>query len=200
MHHKKPILPPHEIPTLVDEAGNFKSKDDKGWINPDEIAKEWEQQILRTAEAIGAKPTHIDTHHGRHRIPELTPIYLKLAAKYGIPVRGGEYIGQVDGSSQGVRSSSFCTSKWTGQNQGIESLKETIQENSGLAKDGVLEVVTHPGFCDDELIASSSWNIVRENDHNVLMDLAKDGWLKQMGFNLVRYPDMAIPASHAPHV
>ena len=47
-----------------------------------------------------------------------------------------------------------------------------------LVGEGTLEICTHPGFCDEELIASSSWNVVREVDHSVLYSLAKEKWFK----------------------
>ncbi len=190
MHHKRPLLPPAEIPTLVDATGFFKPKDHADWINPDEVEREWDRQIVRSAEALGRTPTHIDTHHGRHRLPQLTPVYLKLAAKYGIPARGGEYDGQIDSTRTGVKTSTFCTKTWTGQNKDSESLKWDILRNLDLIDKGVLEVVTHPGFCDDDLMASSGWNTVRENDHNVLLELARSGWLGEMDIKLVRYPDL----------
>lgn len=190
-NHSKPLSAPHEIPTLVDSSGNFKPKDHTDWINPKEIELEWERQIIKTSEALGRKPTHLDSHHGRHRIPELTPVYFKLAKKYGIPVRGGKSVHEIDGSSLGVKSSTLCDTDWTGQNKNLDNLKQIILDKISKVDDGILEIVSHPGFCDDELIASSSWNTVRENDHKVLMELAKEGWLQKNDIKLIQYSELS---------
>jgi predicted glycoside hydrolase/deacetylase ChbG (UPF0249 family) len=189
-HHKKPLSHPSEIPSLVDENGFFKSHECDDPINPDEIELEWERQIVKVSEILGHKPSHIDSHHGIHREPECTSVYLKLAAKYEIPVRGGRHIGQIDGSDIGVQSSTLCLSNWTGQNEPLSFLKSRIEEALPQVGDGVLEVVAHPGYLDDDLLKSSDWNSVRENDHDVLRQLAKSKWLKDNNIDLISFSEL----------
>lgn len=188
-HHKKTLSPPSEIPSLVDKNGFFKSRECDDPINPDEIELEWERQIVRVSEILGHKPSHIDSHHGIHREPECTSVYLKLAAKYEIPVRGGRHFGQIDGSNIGVPSTALCISDWTGQNEPLSFLTSSIEKALPTVGDGVLEIVAHPGYLDDDLIKSSSWNSVRENDHIVLSQMAESKWLNQNNIELVSFPD-----------
>ncbi len=189
-YHNKPLSRPQEIPSLVDEKGVFYMLKYTNNVNPDEIELEWERQIIRTAEALGETPSHMDSHQGWHRVPELMPIYFKLATKYNIPVRGGVYLNQVDGSEFGVKSTALCLNAWSGKNNDLDNLKQSILDKRDKMQTGVLEITTHPGFCDDELIKSSSWNTVRENDHKVLMELAEEGWLQKQGFNLIHFSDL----------
>lgn len=189
-HHRSPLSPPSEIPTLVEGTGGFKPKDHGEWINPDEVALEWERQIVATAEALGCAPSHLDSHHGVHRIPHLIPVYLELASKYGLCARGGQVLGQIDGTRYGVRTSDICTSLWTGQNGTVESFEKMVKESLPLVGEGALEICTHPGFCDDQLMQSSSWNTVRESDYRVLDSLARSGWLHANNISLDRFQNV----------
>ncbi len=188
----KPLSPPHEVPSLIDPVtGFFKPKEAQDDLDPEDVAREWTRQIERVADALQTKPTHLDTHHGRHRLPHLTPVYLKLAAQYDLPVRGGITRGQINGAAFGVRSSALCVNNWSGQNKTSDALKSMLLEAAQTARDGeVLELVCHPAYCDDALSAISSWNTVRENDRCVLEALAQEGWLEKNQIRLVRYPKL----------
>jgi predicted glycoside hydrolase/deacetylase ChbG (UPF0249 family) len=82
------VLPATEIPSLLDENGNFyASVEEVGQhADPVEVEKEVRAQIDK-AIAYGIQPTHIDTHMGSVMAkPELIQIYLKLGLEYKIPV------------------------------------------------------------------------------------------------------------------
>lgn len=187
-HHKTPLSDPEEIPSLVDENGKFKHRDCEDPIAPDEIALEWERQIIKTMEALDGKPSHLDCHHGVHRKPHLTSVYFDLAQKYGFSVRGDETIIKI-GQARNIKTTAFLEKEWTGQNEPLGFLQQKITDAFEKTPEGVVEIVAHPGFCDEDLIKSSPWNTVRENDHNVLIELAQSGWLKEQGIELVRHPD-----------
>jgi len=140
---------------------------------------------------LGQTPSHLDSHHGVHRKPDLTPVYLKLAKKYNIPVRGGRTVGQIDGSYLGVQSTSLCSIEWTGKFNDLDFLKQSIMNGfDQLSKGQVLEICTHPGFCDDDLMSSSSWNECRENDYNVLLELSQTTWLEDNNIELIHFEDL----------
>ncbi len=190
-YHRKPLSNPSAIPTLVNDDGLFKELDNADWVNPNEIELEWEAQILKTCDVLSHSPSHLDSHHGIHREESLTPTYLKLAKKYNVPVRGGRNYGQIDGTSISVPSTSLCSVNWTGKNKTLEDLKISILKSfENLPIDAVLEICTHPGFCDDELIKSSSWNICRENDFQCLLKLSQSSWLQDNDIKLIRFNDL----------
>ena len=189
-HHNRPLSPASEIPTLVDAHGYFKPIYHEDWVNPDEVRLEWERQIIKTAEVLGHKPSHMDSHHGTHRRESLTPIYLELAAKYKIPVRGGWTLNQVDGSKLGVKSSALSNSDWTGQNKSLQELKISVLQLINSLNEGVPEIVVHPGFYDEELRVSSTWNEVRQNDYQILKELHEEKWLQSQGINLISFADL----------
>jgi hypothetical protein len=80
-----PVLPPEEVPSLVDSRGRFRKE---FWRAPlwkkDEVKKEWRAQIARLLGA-GLHPTHLDSHHHTHLWPGLTGLVSELAAEFGIP-------------------------------------------------------------------------------------------------------------------
>jgi len=188
--HKHPLSPAKDIPSLVDQNGDFKSVDEFEEVNPDEVRLEWDRQIMATIDALETMPNHLDSHHHRHRIPGLVPVFLELAAKYGLPVRAGLKQGEVDGSSLGVKSTKALLNDWSGYDLDIDVLKSMIENEVSVLDGGVLDIITHPGFCDEELVKSSDWNTVRENDYNVLLALAREGWLTKKGIRLIGYENL----------
>jgi len=191
-HHKKALSDPKKIPSLVDETGCFKETGDaiKQMFNAEDIRKEWELQVEKFMDIFGHKPSHLDSHHGVHRVSHIKPVYYELAKKLGVPVRGGKAIGQIDGSAYGVISSAWCEGTWTGQEEPLSVLQEKILAGFNLVNNGVVELVCHPGFCDDELVAASSWNTVRENDYKILLQMARENWLSGVGIDLIKYPHL----------
>lgn len=188
--HKTPLSPPADIPSLVDSSGEFKPRDHGDWINPAEVKLEWSRQIEKVGETLGHTPSHLDSHHGCHRYPELTPVYLELAKHYQIPVRGGQELGQIDSSAYGVDCSALAISEWTGRNKDLTHLKHYITEHLALVDSKPLELVVHPGFCDEDLMSASAWNTVRENDYEVLKSLAKENWLKENSIHLLGFEEL----------
>ena len=81
----QPVLPPEQVPSLVDRSGRFRRQ---FWraplLPPGQVEAEWRAQILRLLEA-GLKPTHLDSHHHIHLWPPFTAIICRLARELGIP-------------------------------------------------------------------------------------------------------------------
>jgi predicted glycoside hydrolase/deacetylase ChbG (UPF0249 family) len=155
------------------------------------VLLEWRRQIETVASLLGEPPTHLDSHHGAHRLPQLIPVYLELATEFRLAVRGGTTIGQIDTAPLGIKSSAVSVNTWTGRGLGLADLKTTIFENLSRVEPGAaVEIVTHPGFCDAELESASGLNTQRENDHAVLLELSRDPWLRESHIRLVRYPSL----------
>ena len=94
----RPLLPPTEIPSLVDEDGHFhtqgaipshpstKLRTGPERIDRDELKAELRTQIERFR-ASGRQPDHLDCHHFIHLYPPFFAIYVELAEEYGLPIR-----------------------------------------------------------------------------------------------------------------
>lgn len=85
----RPILNPKEVPTLVDENGNFlnhdwhlnnaNSSDDQ--LNYEEVYKEFQAQMDRFIELNAKLPTHIDSHHFISSLPRIHECTKKTDSK-----------------------------------------------------------------------------------------------------------------------
>jgi predicted glycoside hydrolase/deacetylase ChbG (UPF0249 family) len=77
----RPIADPKDVPTLVDENGefHFQSCND----NLDELALELGLQIERVQQLVPTV-THIDSHQNRHLWPKFFKVFIAVGKKYGI--------------------------------------------------------------------------------------------------------------------
>jgi hypothetical protein len=188
----KPLAPTTEIPSLVDPiSGNFKDPRIGPPPIPKQVETEWRLQISTAIDLLGGLPTHLDSHHGVHRIPELFEIYRRLADELGIPMRGA-----TSGTIRNVikkdhlKATVAIVNDWTGRFLDATNLKdqiESVSENN--PKEIVMELVSHPGHNDSCLESVSSLSAARENDHAVLLNLAKQNWWTNAGYKLITYKD-----------
>lgn len=86
----KPVLPPSEIPSLVDDNGDFFSYDElrsryrKCLISNDDIVKELKAQYNRFVEVCG-EPDYWNTHQNTHVDFRIFQLFVDTAKKLGIP-------------------------------------------------------------------------------------------------------------------
>lgn len=88
--HGRPLSPPLEVQTLVDDQGRFCGsihrflaryllfRLDKG-----HLAREWERQVQRALDD-GLRPTHLNSHYHVHLLPGFFDIAVALARRFGI--------------------------------------------------------------------------------------------------------------------
>jgi chitin disaccharide deacetylase len=90
LNEHPPALPASEIPTLVEENGEFRSRGQqflKMAVDArmaDDIFREWDAQIRKVL-AAGIKPDHMDGHGHCHAHPRVARVLVALAERYGIP-------------------------------------------------------------------------------------------------------------------
>ena len=184
----KPILNADKVPSLVDSKGYFLAQADPETTNLEELALEWEAQINLAYDLFGVKPNHMDTHYHVHMQSIFTPIFLKLADKYSLPVRGGFNPSLKQGLS--IKHTGPVDDRWSGQELDIYELKKNILESLEKSEGGIAEMVVHPGASDKELENISSWTIVRENDYKCLLELAQTGWFAENNIQLVTHSEL----------
>jgi hypothetical protein len=187
-----PLSPINEVASLVDLiSGKFKDPRSGAPVNPEEVEREWRLQITAARDLLGGLPTHLDTHHGVHRIPELFEIYRKLANELDIPIRGAT-AGVIKNTIKDhhLKATVAIIREWTGRGLDAQILKDQIDAViSNNPEENVLEVITHPGYSDPYLESVSSLSNFRENDHSILLELAQRDWWKIAGYTLVSYRD-----------
>jgi hopanoid biosynthesis associated protein HpnK len=87
-----PILPPHRVPSLVEDDGRFRTSWKpfivaclRGRVALEEVERELTAQIDRIR-SEGVRLTHLDAHKHVHAFPPIFRIVARLAERSGIPV------------------------------------------------------------------------------------------------------------------
>lgn len=160
-----PVLPPSEVPSLVDEQGRLPAKPDGlAGAAPEQIQAEIEAQFDRFRQLTDRLPTHLDSHHHSHRLPVVCKPLIQLAKQWQLPVRMASP--QV---SQSLRQAAIATTDafvedFFGDDATLEVFLRILEE----LEPGVTEVMCHPAHIDDELRLSSSYVDDREAELVVL--------------------------------
>ncbi|SFM14445.1 hypothetical protein SAMN04487943_108186 [Gracilibacillus orientalis] len=165
----KPLHP--NVSSLIDAQGYFKFTNQFRNFNlPDlnDVKKEWKAQIegfLQTGLALH----HIDSHHHIHGWEPLKEVVIQLATEYKVPVR---YTDSLKDQPEILLTNSL----WLGfYSEGIyndifKQLKHKNQQS--------IEVMTHPGFADLDLVNVSSYTATREEEIKILCQLDPPSWVK----------------------
>jgi chitin disaccharide deacetylase len=157
----KPLL--QDVPSLVDEGGNFKSLSSfkSGMdISLVELEREWTAQIERFL-ASGLSLTHMDSHHHVHTLEEFLPVIQNLAKKYNVPFRtnGSETIKGVEAFSD-ICLFDFYADGVT--NDYFKKLSERLEDGKKV------EVMCHPAYMDNILLTGSSYSFNRLKELEIL--------------------------------
>lgn len=161
----------NDVPSLVDEAGTFYRpatfRSGDAIADVAELYKEWDTQIQTVMDA-GINPTHLDSHHHAHTLNEHhLEVFLKLADKYDLPVRGNFDLDQMEHSS---KTTTYFEPAFDGvgvlpekeQEVYLESLYEKIKENEST------EVMCHVGYVDEFLSKNSTFVDLRVEQVGIL--------------------------------
>ena len=212
----RPILPPERVPTLVDGEGNFLARD--LWllrieeVDLAQLKAELRAQIERFMERRG-RPTHLDCHHFVHVYPLFFALIVELAAEYGLPMRvpfgrNWEAMAAQDAGrfglspeqaremvrrdielvrSSGVPHPDHFVAEFFGQgNIEVENLLDILAR----LEDGITELMTHPGYADQELRRSSRYVEERGRELASLTDPRVREAIEELGIELVNYEEV----------
>jgi chitin disaccharide deacetylase len=175
----KAVLPPAEIPSLVDAAGRFLQTPIslccnllRKRVDLNHLSREFSAQIER-AFAAGLRPTHLNSEQHVHMYPPIFACVVQLAEKYGI--RAVRWTGQYPRAGSLIRWSrrfhkdllvNLCASLCRKQLKGsavmsndyfyglMETGSLTAEVFRGILlrlKDGVTEIMCHPGYVGQDL-------------------------------------------------
>ncbi|MDR4946462.1 chitin disaccharide deacetylase [Neobacillus cucumis] len=157
----RPLL--SDVPSLVDNEGNFRKLNDlreNRDFNLEEVEREWTAQIEKFL-SNGVKLTHFDSHHHVHTIPELLPVVQRLSQKYDLPVRRA-----AEHAVEGVPAFSDV---FLFDFYGETATLDYFNQISNRVPDGsVVEIMTHPGYLDTEILKGSTYNTDRVKETQIL--------------------------------
>ena len=192
-----PLLPPAQVPSLVDAQGKFLALSEfqtrAATIAAMQAHAEWRAQIEKFVDTLGREPDHLDSHHHTsYFTPALFETMLELATEYHCAIRlpwSVDAAPAEDAPTRAVRQllqasavahpARLATSFYD-QGATRENLREIMQS----LNDGITEVMCHPGYVDAEL-ASSSYNVQREREVGILTNLDVKARVKELGIELV---------------
>jgi hypothetical protein len=198
----KPLLPVAQVPTLVDRDGVFLKLERLTSIlpsvNPDELRAEWRAQIEKFL-STGATLDHLDSHHHTSYLnEEVFRLMLDIAFEYKVPIRSPYpvptptiaprssvlFVARVL-QAKPVSSPRFFVNSF--YDSGATSIN-LLQILSRLL-DGVSEIMTHPGYVDDEILSNSSYNRQREAELAILTSDEVKKAIAANGITLATFAD-----------
>lgn len=158
-----PILPKEEIPLLVLENGKVKDMR-KELITPEvkeQIKKEFTAQI-ESFYLHKMVPTHLDSHHHIHMLEGINEVVKELANKYNLPTRAFNFNESINADE--LRTPNFLDCAFYGPRVSTENLLNILTKNN----QGIVEIMVHPGYVDQELIEISIYNDKRKEELDIL--------------------------------
>jgi len=172
-----PVLPADQVPTLVNAQGQFLklSQLDEAYpkFNPTELKAEWRAQIEKFL-ATGAPLDHFDSHHHSSYFTEFgMSIMLDLANEYGVAIRRPralEYTGDRFEFTERVLADkkTRCPDQAVGSFYDEGVTLENLLNILNSLREGVTEMMSHPGYIDEEILRDSSYNRQREKELEIL--------------------------------
>lgn len=180
-----PCCAPGEVPSLVDADGRFpRKRKDLGRPDPREVEREWEAQ-LALLRSLGIAPSHLDSHHHVHRQPGLFEVFVRMAVRHGLPARGGGPLWAGALRHQGVPTADvFCDAFYDGALDVDHLLAAAGSAAQRTPEGGTVELMSHPGYVDDDLRAQSIYVEPRERELATLCSPELPARLEKLGLVL----------------
>lgn len=182
-----------KVPSLIQSDGSF--RDARAATHPlsvDEVEVEWRAQISVASDLLGCTPSHLDSHHGMHRRPELTKLYLLLGQELGIPVRGGSAFIMPHANGFSSITTDSILREWTTKGEdeiGLGARLSALLEAEPASRS--VEVVAHPGFVDADLHVASSLVGPREIERLALQRFASVSAIASRHIRRASYSELA---------
>ena len=197
-----PISGRSEVPTLLAPDGYLPLlTDGVEKTNPREVERELRAQI-DLARRSGVNITHLDSHMGAlFRAEAPFNVYLGLGQSYGLPVLLERASLPVPHRRRRGPSARGASRSWTA----CCRWDRVYRESSGSTRTrtmlaplgpGVYELILHLGYDDDEMRGATfdhpDWGAAwRQWDFDLVRSAEFRDWLKQQGFQLITWRELA---------
>lgn len=170
-----------ECKSLIKPNGNFY----KPLENPnqddfceEEIYQEFLAQYLMFVKQLGKKPTHVDSHlYAHQKYEKAKSAVIRLAKEKDIPVRALDI--------EGYRPTKFLDFfKYKSGDDLFAIFKDNLPN---IMEHEICELMVHPGYIDDFLLESSTYNLPRAEEIDVLTSTRLKQLIKDNNINLVNF-------------
>jgi predicted glycoside hydrolase/deacetylase ChbG (UPF0249 family) len=195
-----PVLPAELVPSLVGDDGKFPARR-KMICNPraEEILAEWQAQLECLLRA-GVSPTHMDTHHHVHGLPDVFPAFCELAKRYSLPARALHRDMTYGLRAAGVACIGQTLTAWYGGELSVRTLLQVLEEGTHECPEAEnFELMCHPGLADKSLSLLSRYVDGREVELATLCKANLQQELAEAGFCLSHILPSSIPANREVH-
>jgi len=216
----RPVLPPAEVPSLVDEAGRFWTqhalREQLERIDRKELRREFEAQIAAFRQH-GREPTHLDCHHFLHIYPPYFEVIADVAQAARLPIRLPFLITpqEHDALVPALAKQYHVTparirtmiqldlalvrerglrhpDRFIGGFFGRKALTAAnLKRILVTVQDGLTELMVHPGFPDHELLDSSGYVDERMVELTILVSDEVKEAITKLGIELVDFSVLA---------
>ncbi|HEY3124199.1 MAG TPA: ChbG/HpnK family deacetylase [Thermoanaerobaculia bacterium] len=135
-------------------------------IPEEEIRREIEAQIALFEKLAGRPPTHLDSHHHSALHVSVQPVFAAVALERGLPVRAANSRARGQLRESGLHIPDYFIESFYGSGATAENLRFVLAH----LREGVSELMCHPGYPDEALLAGSSYAREREQEVAALCD------------------------------
>ncbi len=187
----RPLADIARLRSLVDEDGKFLRATEllRRDIDREEALLEYRTQYEKARELLGREPTHLDTHHWVHDHPALEWAIGELARKTGAAARIHSDEQRDRLRSRGVRTPDHFAREFQYEgNVGVEPLLDLLERIA--RRDGVTELMCHPGETDAALVTRSGYARERPTELATLTDGRVRAAVKELGITLATFADV----------
>lgn len=154
----------------------------------EEIERELACQYQRFVDLFDAEPTHFDSHHHVHMIPQIFPLVAEFAKSKGIALRIDRTIPHAFAIPEGLRSSEGFSSEFYGEAIS-EALFLQALDASTARGEASLEMMCHPAFVDNTIMGSA-YCYPRLAELDVLTAASLKYAIAERGYRLGTYRDV----------
>ena len=151
-----------------------------------EIRRELEAQIQLFEKMAGRAPTHMDSHHHSALHVSIQPVFADIALEHGLPVRASNARALTQLREAGARVPDHFIESFFGSGATAANLKLLLEH----LREGVSELMCHPGYPDEALVSGSSYAREREKEIAALCDPSVREVVNSTGVKLVTFRDL----------
>jgi len=180
-----PVSDPRRVPSLVDAEGRFvrDAREAAARADKDQARIELGNQIDAFRSLFGRFPTHLDSHHHVGRHEPILELVLDFARAIKVPVRAQDAEVRAAARRLKLRTPDHFLGE-----SGPEPYwsAERVLGHLEALEAGVTELMTHPGYFDEDL-AYSRYGVQRETELAGLTDPRARALVDREGIRLAHF-------------
>jgi len=162
-----------------------------GTLSLSEVENELEQQFQRFVSLFGRYPTHIDSHHHVHFIPQVWSIVSQFARDKRLPLRVDRPVARQNGIEPvHIHSTEGFIGDFYADNVSQNFFLNTLERSRRLGEMSV-EMMCHPGFI-DQIVQHSAYCFPRLAELEVLTSTSLPREIRARGYRLGSFRDLVM--------